>query len=127
MSESLQISLIHAPRCHFSLLLTPVLFFSVSSSAQADGEEHRDPEVQETAADAQVHQMRQVLPARDLPEETPTIGVRRRTQTELPDLREEVHAQIQADAPPLNMQAKTGIGVLYWKKDYCPEDFYLSL
>ncbi|XP_076383035.1 uncharacterized protein LOC117224680 [Megalopta genalis] len=81
----------------------------LSFSAEADGEKHRESGIQEEADALQVPEVRQVLPAGDVVEEAPEARVRRGAEAELPDLREEVHPQVQDDPSPGLLQKKTGI------------------
>lgn len=78
-------------------------------SPEADREEHREAEVREETGDLQVHEMRQGLPVGDVAAKAPEAGVRRRAQTRVSDMRQEVHVQIHADPSPGVMQEEASV------------------
>lgn len=79
----------------------------MSSSAEADGEEHRELGVQEAAGDLQVHQVRKVLSAGNFVKKAPEARMRGGTEAELSNLREKVHAQVQTHPSHGCVQKKT--------------------
>lgn len=78
------------------------MFFSPATDHQED----RDVEIREQAGELQVHEMRQELSVGNVATKTPETGVRRRAQTRVSNMRQEVHVQIHINSPFEILQEK---------------------
>lgn len=78
------------------------MFFSPATDLKED----RDVEVHEEAGDLQVHEMQQVLSVGNVATKTPKTGMRRRAQTRVSNMRQEVHVQIHINSPLEILQEK---------------------
>ncbi|XP_076287962.1 uncharacterized protein LOC143212735 [Lasioglossum baleicum] len=89
-APNLQITLAHLERS-----------LNCARNGEAYGGEYSEPGLLGKTCASQVCQVWQVLPTGDIVEEASEARVRSGAETELSDLREEIHPQVQID-PPLS-------------------------